>query len=82
MIPGDACWTKVNLFQGERKIDSLWDEDDYEIVHARLQMARPHMRRRVPAVKGRHPTETDSSKWPPFMVHPRPCVKMSVPTLT
>ena len=32
MIPGDTCWTKVNLFQGERKIDSRWDEDDYEMA--------------------------------------------------
>ena len=27
------CWTKVNPFQGERKIDSQWDEEDYEIAH-------------------------------------------------
>ena len=32
LILGDACWTKVNLFQGERKIDSRWDEEDYEIA--------------------------------------------------
>ena len=32
LIPGDACWTKVNPFQGERKIDSRWDEEDYEIA--------------------------------------------------
>ena len=24
---------KVNSFQGERKIDSQWDEEDYEIAH-------------------------------------------------
>ena len=33
LIPGDMCWMKVNPFQGERKIDSRWDEEDYEIVH-------------------------------------------------
>ena len=32
LIPGDTCWTKVNPFQGERKIDSRWDEEDYEIA--------------------------------------------------
>ena len=32
LIPEDVCWTKVNPFQGERKIDSRWDEEDYEIV--------------------------------------------------
>ena len=32
LILGDACWTKVNLLQGERKIDSQWDEEDYEIM--------------------------------------------------
>ena len=32
LILGDACWTKVNPFQGERKIDSRWDEEDYKIV--------------------------------------------------
>ena len=31
-MPGDVCWTKVNPFQGERKIDSWWDEVDYEIT--------------------------------------------------
>ena len=44
LIPGDVCWTKVNLFQGERKIDSQWDEVDYEITCTRSQMARPRMR--------------------------------------
>ena len=33
LIPGDTCWTKLNPFQGERKIDSRWDEEDYEIAH-------------------------------------------------
>ena len=32
LILGDMCWTKVNPFQGERKIDSRWDEVDYEIA--------------------------------------------------
>ena len=31
-MPGDVYWTKVNPFQGERKIDSQWDEVDYEIA--------------------------------------------------
>ena len=31
-MPGDVYWTKVNPFQGKRKIDSQWDEVDYEIV--------------------------------------------------
>ena len=30
---GDLDWTKVNPFQGERKIDGQWDEADYEIAH-------------------------------------------------
>ena len=29
---GDVDWTKVNPFQGERKIDDRWDEVDYEIA--------------------------------------------------
>ena len=29
---GDMDWTKVNPFQGERKIDGQWDEVDYEIA--------------------------------------------------
>ena len=33
LILGDACWMKVNPFQGERKMDSRWDEEDYEITH-------------------------------------------------
>ena len=32
LIPGDMCWMKVNPFQGERKMDSRWDEEDYEIT--------------------------------------------------
>ena len=32
LILGDACWTEVNPFQGERKIDSRWDKEDYEIA--------------------------------------------------
>ena len=32
MMPGDMDWTKVNPFQGERKIDGRWDEADYKIV--------------------------------------------------
>ena len=32
LILGDVCWTKVNPFQGERKVDSRWDEVDYEIT--------------------------------------------------
>ena len=32
LILGDVCWIKVNLFQGERKIDGWWDEEDYEIA--------------------------------------------------
>ena len=74
LLPGDACWTKANLFQGERKIGSGWDEEDYKIA---CQVTN-----RVPAVERRHPNKTDSSKWPPFVVYPRPCVTTSVPTLT
>ena len=33
LILGDACWMKINPFQGERKIDSRWDKEDYEIAH-------------------------------------------------
>ena len=29
---GDVDWTKVNPFQGERKVDGRWDEVDYEIA--------------------------------------------------
>ena len=32
LILGDMCWTKVNPFQGERKIEGRWDEEDYEIA--------------------------------------------------
>ena len=32
LIPGDACWTEVNPFRGEREIESRWDEEDYEIT--------------------------------------------------
>ena len=32
LILGDVHWTKVNPFQGERKIDSRWDKVDYEIT--------------------------------------------------
>ena len=32
LILGDTCWMEVNPFQGERKIDSRWDEEDYEIA--------------------------------------------------
>ena len=32
LMPGDIDWTKVNPFQGERKIDDQWDEADYEIA--------------------------------------------------
>ena len=32
LLPGDACWMKANLFQGERKIGSRWDKEDYEIA--------------------------------------------------
>ena len=31
-MPGDVDWTKVNPFQGERKIDGQWDKVEYEIV--------------------------------------------------
>ena len=33
LILGDTCWTKVNLFQGERKIEGRWDKEDYEIAN-------------------------------------------------
>ena len=32
LILGDACWMKVNPFQGERKIEGRWDKEDYEIA--------------------------------------------------
>ena len=32
LIPGDACWTEANPFQGQRKIGCRWDEEDYEIM--------------------------------------------------
>ena len=32
LIPGDACWTEVNPFRGEREIESQWDKEDYEIT--------------------------------------------------
>ena len=32
LIPGDVCWMKVNPFQGERKIEGRWDEEDYKIA--------------------------------------------------
>ena len=54
MIPGDTCWTKVNPFQGERKIDSRWDEDDYEIAcqvtngSSSYEMKGPSGKRKVP----------------------------------
>ena len=32
LIPGDACWTEVNPFRGEREIESRWDKEDYEIT--------------------------------------------------
>ena len=32
MIPGDMYWMKVNPFQGERKMDSRWDEEDCETM--------------------------------------------------
>ena len=31
-MPGDVELTKVNPFQGERRIDCWWDEADYEIA--------------------------------------------------
>ena len=45
LILGDACWMKVNPFQGERKMDSRWDEEDYEIT------------RQVPNGSSSHETE-------------------------
>ena len=60
LILGDACWTKVNPFQGERKVDSRWDEVDYEIMR-QVAMSRPRMRLKIRVVKWRHPTKTDSS---------------------
>ena len=56
LMPGDGYWTKLNPFQGERKIDSQWDEVDYEIA-CQVANARPRMRRKIRAVKWRHPTE-------------------------
>ena len=32
LMPGDVDWTKVNPFQGKRKIDGRWDKADYEIA--------------------------------------------------
>ena len=32
VMPGDVDLTKVNLFQGERKIDGRWGEANYEIA--------------------------------------------------
>ena len=32
LMLGDVYWTKVNPFQGKRKIDSRWDKVDYEIA--------------------------------------------------
>ena len=46
-MPGDMVWTKANMFQGKRKMEYRWDEVEYEIVHARSQMVRPHMRQKI-----------------------------------
>ena len=32
LMPGDVDWTKANKFQGKRKMDSQWDEVEYEIA--------------------------------------------------
>ena len=32
LMPGDVYWTMGNPFQGKKKIDSRWDEVDYEIA--------------------------------------------------
>ena len=61
MIPGGACWMKVNPFQGERKIDSQWDEDDYEIAH-QVTNGLSLYEMKGPSGKRKAPTETDSSK--------------------
>ena len=50
LVPGDVDRTKVNPFQGKRKIDGQWDEADYKIACTRSQMVRPRMRSRIQVV--------------------------------
>ena len=79
LISGDACWTKVNPFQGERKMDSLWDEEDYKIT---CQVTNGSSSHETEGSRGRvkAPHQDRFFQVATLRVHPRPCVKTSIPT--
>ena len=81
LIPGDACWTEANPFQGEREIGSRWDKEDSEIMSqvtngpSSYETKRLSGRVKVPHRDGFFRVATPE-------VYPQPCVKTSMPTLT
>ena len=82
LILGDTCWMEVNPFRGERETESRWDEEDYEITRQVTNGPSSYETKHLSGRVKMHPTELDSSKWPPLEVYPWPCVKLSMPPLT
>ena len=81
LIPGDACWTEANPFQGERKIGCRWDEEDYEIMS---QVANGPSSYETERLSGRvkAPHRDGFFRVATPEVYPQPCVKTSMPMPT
>ena len=81
LILGDACWTEVNPFRGEREIESQWDKEDYEITcqvtNGPSSYETKHSSGRVKV-----PHQDGFSRVATPEVYQQPCVKTSMPMPT
>ena len=81
VIPGDVVWTKANAFQGKRKMEHQWYEVEYEIV-CQVANGVPSYETKDLSGKVKTPHCNRLFLVATPKVHPQPCAKASMLTLT